>query len=258
MTKPTGADSPEPSSSRGQNHMHDRLVENFRVSKKMRPFVDRMRLRVKDFDRTDPARDSQFTHRGNQMMAILIKKKIPAAKAKRAINRTLEIAADHQLQRLRQKENQQDRARSARNVCRLILRLQELVEVIAKLSPVSKRKLNAIIAEHTLLFFDTETYADLIRAIADALVKLSPKSLPRRALDVIHPPGIAGIARSELVELWETMPAATRSLVEDEVRRSPAKRSAIKFFQQLVVLLNTHMPRANRWAKSNVRGRWRD
>ncbi len=252
ISKPTSTDSKRPSSSQGLDSTRDRLVETFRVSKKMRPFVGRMRLRVNDLDCSDPEMESRLTRCESQMMAILTKKNIPTSKAKRAVSQILEIAADHQLQRLRQKEDRQDRVRSARNVCKLILQLQALAEGIAKLPPVSKGKLNAIVADHTLVFFDTETYSDLIRAIADALVKLSPKSLAQRALDVIHPAGVAGAASSKLIELWEVMPAATRYLVEDEVRRSPAKRSVNKFFRQLIVLLNKHVPRANRWRLPTV------
>jgi hypothetical protein len=181
MTKPTGSDIQKSSSSREQERMHERLVTNFRVSKRMRPFVGRMRLRVKDFDRDDPARESEFTRCQKRMRAILAKKKIPIAEAKRAIDQTLEITADHQLQRLRHDDSRRDRLRSARNVRRLISRLRGLAAVIAKLPPVSKGRLNTIVAEHTAQFFDTETFTDLIRAIAGALAKLSPKRRAKEA-----------------------------------------------------------------------------
>ena len=140
----------------------DHLVKRVRVSKKMRPFAGRMRIRVSDLDLSDPATASEFERSCEKMAGILAKKKIPEAKAKRAIAETLEVAADHQLQGLRQKDSQRDRVRSAGDVGRLIARLDELAEAIAKLPPVSKKKLNAIVAEYTAQFFDTETFSWII------------------------------------------------------------------------------------------------
>jgi hypothetical protein len=48
----------------------------------------------------------------------------------------------------------------------------------------------------------------------------------------------------ELIELWEIMPAETRRAVEQAVRNSTVKRSAIKFLRRLVVLLNKFLPQA--------------
>jgi len=203
-------------------------------------------MRLKDFDRSDRIRNANFAYCEIEMRAILAKKKIADDKAKRAINKTLEIAADHQLQPLRQNKNLQDRLQSARNVRTLIKRLQELTEVIAKLPPVSRGKINAIVARHAAQFFDTETFADLIEATANTLATLSPRRRAQHALDVIDQPvvGVTGTAPSKLVELWETMSAETRRLVEEEVRHSTAPKSAVKFFRQLATLLNKHLPRA--------------
>jgi hypothetical protein len=150
MSKPPGSDD--------QECADDRLAKAFRVSKKMRPFAGRMRMRVDDLDLTDPAKASQLKSSREEMRSILWEKKIPAAEANRAIGQTLEAAADHQLQSLRQKDSQQDRVRSAGDVGALIARLQRLAETIAKLPPVSKKKLNAIVGEHSTQFFDTETF----------------------------------------------------------------------------------------------------
>ncbi len=212
----------------------------------MRPFVNRVRMRLKDFDRSDLIRNSNFACCESEMRAILAKKKIRDDKAAQAINQTLEIAADHQLQQLRQNKNRQDYLQSVRNVQTLIKRLQELAQAIDKLPPVAKGKLNAIVAVRAAQFFDTETYADLIEAVANTLAKLSPRRRAQHALDVIDQPvvGVTGTAPSKLVELWETMSAETRRLVEEEVRHSTAPKSAVKFFRQLATLLNKHLPRA--------------
>src|SRR5271156_7170496 len=162
--------------------------------------------------------------------------RIPKAKAKRAIAETLEVAADHQLQGLRQKDSQRDRVRSAGDVGRLIARLEELAQALAKLPPVSKKKLNAIVVEYTAQFFDTETFSPLICALADALPELGPKRRAQDVLNTIYRP-VAGIVRTsppELIELWESISAETRRQVEKEVRALAAKRSAVEFFRKLI------------------------
>jgi len=233
-------------SSGDQERADDRLVKAFRVSKKMRPFASRMGMRIDSLDLTDPARASQFERSREEMRSILAKKTIPEAKASRAIAQTLEAAADHQLRSLRQEDAQRDRVRSAGDVGRLIAHLQRLAETIAKLPPISKKTLNPIVTEHTAQFFDTETFAALIYALAEALPKLAPKRRAQDALDAIYKP-VAGAIRTsppELIELWEKMSAETRRQVEQEVRNSAAKRSTTKFLQQLVVALDQFSPHA--------------
>jgi hypothetical protein len=212
----------------------------------MRPFASRMRMRVNDLDLGDPATASQFERSCQKMASILAKKKIPEAMAKRAIAETLEVAVDHQLQSLRREDSQRDRMRSAGDVGRLIARLDELAQAIAKLPPVSKKKLNAIVAEYAAQFFDTETFSSFVCALADALPKLAPKRRAQVAVDVIDQP-IAGVIRTsppELIELWEIMPAETRRAVEQAVRNSTVQRSATKFLRRLVVLLDKFLPQA--------------
>jgi hypothetical protein len=232
--------------SANQAGAEDRVVKAFRVSKKMRPFAGRMRVRIGHLDLTDPATASQFERSREEMQSILAKKKIPAAKAGRAIAQTLEAAADHHLQSLRQKDDQRDRVRSAGDVDRLIVRLQSLAQAIAKLPPIAKKTLNAIVADHTAQFFDMETFAALIQALADALPRLSPKRRAQDVLDGIYQPvlGFIRTSPSELVELWDTMSAETRRQVEQEVRRSAPKRSATAFLRQLIVVLGRFLPQA--------------
>ena len=85
--------------------------------------------------------------------------------------------------------------RSVGDVGRLVARLEELAQALAKLPPVSKKKLNAIVAEYTAQFFDTETFSSFVCALADALPKLAPKRRARVAVDVIDRP-IAGVIRT--------------------------------------------------------------
>jgi hypothetical protein len=163
-----------------------------------------MRMRVSDLDLGDPATASQFERSCEKMASILAKKKIPEAKAKRAIAETLEVAADHQLQSLRRNDSQRDRMRSVGDVGRLVARLEELAQALAKLPPVSKKKLNAIVAEYTAQFFDTETFSSFVCALADALPKLAPKRRARVAVDVIDRP-IAGVIRTSPPRTYRAM-----------------------------------------------------
>ena len=217
-----------------------------------------MRIRVSDLDLSDPATASEFERSCEKMAGILAKKKIPEAKAKRAIAETLEVAADHQLQGLRQKDSQRDRVRSAGDVGRLIARLDELAEAIAKLPPVSKKKLNAIVAEYTAQFFDTETFSALIYALAAALPELGPKRRAQDVLNGIYQP-VVGIVRTsppELIELWESLSAETRRQVEKEVRALATKKSAVEFFRKLIDLLNRFLPQAKRGRLQTIQRRY--
>ena len=140
MSGPTNSRIQLPPGPEIQDRPEDRLVKNFRISKKMRPFVGRMRMRLKDFDWTKGAIAVQLKRNCEDMKGILAKKSIPEAKADHAIAQTLEAATDHQLQRLRQKQSHQNRVRSAGDVGKLIARLEELVEAIAKATAGLKEK----------------------------------------------------------------------------------------------------------------------
>jgi hypothetical protein len=53
MSGPTNSRIQLPPGPEIQDRPEDRLVKNFRISKKMRPFVGRMRMRLKDFEWTN-------------------------------------------------------------------------------------------------------------------------------------------------------------------------------------------------------------
>lgn len=63
-----------------QKGAEDRLVKAFRVSKKMRPFVARVRTRIDDLDLTDPERASKFESSCEEMRSILAIKESPKRK----------------------------------------------------------------------------------------------------------------------------------------------------------------------------------
>jgi len=242
MSDPTHPVVQAPANPKNQASADDRLIKNFRISQKMRPFAHRMRLRLNDLDLTDPATANQFESACDEMRKILLKKKISEAKANRAIARTLEAAADHQLDRSRR-----DVARKrSGDVTKLVARLEQLAIAVSKLSPQSKGVLNKVVAKHTKDFFDTETFSALVYAVGDALPKLSPRRWADEAGTVIcDEVKVAGIVRTaplELVTLWESMPSTTRIQVEQEVRRSPPCRSIAEFLRDLIALLEKFYP----------------
>jgi hypothetical protein len=182
------------------------------------------------------------------MRRILVKKKIPDAKIKRAIEETLAIAANYRLQAMRELDTRQDHSRSTDNAKRLIQRLTQLAAAISKLPPVAKGKLNAIVAAHTRQFFDSETFAAIIHNIMTVLPELAPRKHAQDAFDVIDQPvfGVIRTSSPEIIELWETIPAETRRRVEQKIRCAAAKTSANEFLRHLAVLVGRFLPRSRR------------
>jgi hypothetical protein len=208
---------------RDQQRTVDRLVKQFRVSKKMQPFIDRTRLRFKDLDLTDPARASEFERCSETMRGILAKKKISGSDADGILLQTFETAADHQLERLRRKRFVYDLERSKKDLGRLIKHIDRLADAISGLPPFSKGRLNKIIDEQNWRHFDTEMFSELIHAMLEALAILSPACAAHGARLVIsesfrasRDPAITRVVRTAppvIVELWQIIPAETRTQV---------------------------------------------
>jgi hypothetical protein len=225
---------------------NDRLVRPLRISRQMRPFVERMRLGRKNLDLSDPATALQFERKQDEMGRILAAAKVSSAKMKHAIERTINAAVDHRLQAMRQEDRKRDRLRSKDDADKLMKRLTELAAAIAKLPPTAKKKLNAIVVSHTEQFFDTETFVAIIDDIAAALPKLAPKKRAQDAFDVIDQPipEVVRTAPPEIIGLWETMSGGTRQQIELKIRRSVPKKSAVEFLRQPVLLLNRFSPQS--------------
>jgi len=131
MSDPTDSDVQLPASPENQVLNDDLLIKNFQISKKMRPFANRMQLRLKNLDWTNPATANQFESSRDEMKKILAKKKIPEAKANWATTQTLEAAADHQLDMLRRDMMH----KRSRDVTKLVALLERLASAVSKLSP---------------------------------------------------------------------------------------------------------------------------
>jgi hypothetical protein len=181
-------------------------------------------LRLEHFDVSDPKKKRLLMDARGEMMKILTRKKIRHDVAQRAVAQTLDIAADHQLEVLRRRQNLQDLARSQRDLTRLIKQFEHLKMAISKCSTVTKGKLNKIVANGDWRIFDTETFNELVGVITEGVSESSPACKSQKVITAINEkvrsgshPAIAKITRtapSALIELWETIPSETRTQVE--------------------------------------------
>jgi hypothetical protein len=213
-----------------------------------------MRMRSKDLDLTDPARASEFDRCGEIMKTILAKKRISRNDADRILALTFDAAADHQLERLRRDRFLHDLERSKKNLQRLIKHIERLAQAIAELPPISKGKLNKIIGKQNWRHFDTEMFSELIHAMLDALAILSPACAANKARLVIseslrasRDPVIMRVVRTAppvIIELWDTIPAETRTQVEGKVQRwrPPRRAEIIALLNHLLGLLKKYQP----------------
>jgi hypothetical protein len=258
----TGADMSGPESAHVapptmQRLLECRLRENFKIANQMKPYGNRLRFRLAYFDLADQDDKLRLENARREMTDILIKKKIPEEQAQRAVAEALDIAADHQLEALRRDRCLRDLNRSRGRLRRFIEQLDRLNQAISKLPPLAKGKLNKIATEQDWRNFDTETFTELIVAMTDALSESSPACTAEKVLAAMnekirsgtHPAvvQIVRTARPALIELWETIPAETRTQVEANLRNwaPPKRRPAIEFVNRLGALLETFRPQLN-------------
>jgi len=190
------------------------------------------------------------------MRNILTKKRISNKDADRIMALTFDAAADHQLESLRRDRCVADLDRSKKDLQRLIKQINHLAKAISVLPPISIGKLNKVIAKQNWHHFDTEVFFELINAMKDVMPSLSPacrandarsaiSETPRASRDL----AVAQIVRTAppaITELWEIIPAETRTQVEAEMQRwRPPKRHQVSsFLNFLVVLLVKYRPKA--------------
>lgn|SRR5215813_936725 len=234
----------------------NRLAARVRVSNEMESSAPRMRLRVnKHLDFTEPAAAHKINKAKQQMRAVLKKKSISAAAAGLAIKQALDVATNYQIEAVRLKQANQGRARAGENLRVLMGHIRRLSRAMAELSPVSKGKLSLLIVAKNWTEFDAEMFAELLYEMLDSLSQLSPKRFAdeasleiRECLAYSPDTTVTSYDRWETAprsELWECLPAATRSKVEEEFRawRPPTKAQATAFFDRLESLLERHSKR---------------
>ena len=217
----------------------ERLINRFRISAKMRPYVLRLRLSAGahfDFG-SDPSTAVEFTRCVEQMRAILIRRKVPVVDADRAILEILPIAFDHRLSRLRFKQRQIMKDHSQQAINQLTSSIGELRRQISPLPPSSlavlNRHLTAVLEQS--MIFDTEILIDVLDATAKALCQVSPRRRAEDAYSVI-------CRQPSLVNLWESIPAVTRVKVEALMQNRRPLTSLVAWLDTLRQLLDQERP----------------
>jgi hypothetical protein len=245
-----------------------RLVPNIRVSKRMKPFVNRMLLRLKDLDLSDPEAAARLDQAQEDMWSILKKRRISRTIANQIIAETLDAAVNHRLESLRRDQNLKDLAQANGNLNRLIKHAERLAQMLAKLSRPTKGKLNKIVAGLNWREFDTEVFAEFMHAILDVLSNVPASRFAADARSSISDSfrssndrvatKINRTAPPAIVELWDTIPGATRTRVESNLRAwaSVKKRSVVGFLVHLVALLKQDREKIGRGRHFAIEGRY--
>jgi hypothetical protein len=108
----------------------------------MKPFVNRMRLRLKDLDLTDPEAAARLDQAQEDMWSILKGMKTSRTVANQIIAETLDAAVNHRLESLRRDQNLKHLAQANSNLDRLIKHIEGLAQMLAKLPQSTKDELN--------------------------------------------------------------------------------------------------------------------
>ncbi|MFZ1885761.1 MAG: hypothetical protein WAU53_19700 [Rhodoplanes sp.] len=252
----------------GHQHRPVQLNGNFKVGSRMKPYANRLRLRLVHLDLADPKNKKRLEDAWRKMIDLLIKKKIREDVAQQAVAEALDIAADHQLEVLRRDQNLQELKRSKSDLRCLVKQLEVLVHAISRLPPRAKGKLNKIVAAQDWRNFDTEEFGELIHEIIRVLAKSSPACIADTALSAVteplrasRHPAVAQIARTAppaTLDLWETIPAETRTQVEAALRAwaAPTRRPAVEFFNHLIFLLEKFRPQSKKGRRRAIEGRY--
>jgi hypothetical protein len=268
MRKTVDPDSAPPVRPTVSRHPPSRLHENLKVDSRMKPYVNRLRLHVADLDLTDLNSKERLENARREMTELLIKKKVRKDLAQQAVAQAVDIAADHQLEALRRGQNLKELKRSENCLERLLEQLNALVHAMSKLPPLAKTKLDKIVVEQDWETFDTETFSELIHAMIHVLSKSSPAGIADRAPSAIIQPlraskhlafaQIIRTAPTAILDLWEVIPAQTRTRVEARLRMwmPPEQRATIKFFNRLVFLLENFRPRLKKGRRGAIEGRF--
>jgi len=145
-----------------------RLVPNIRASKRMKPFVNRMRLRIKDLDLTDPDAASRLDQAQADMWSILKGMKISRTVASQIIAETLDAALNHGLEGQRRDQNLKHLAQAKSSLDRLIKHVEDLAQNFTELPRSTKDELNKITTGLNWRQFDSEVFAEVMHALLEA------------------------------------------------------------------------------------------
>jgi hypothetical protein len=201
------------------------------LAKKMHPYVSRTKIKLRDLPITAELRQAK-----GEMLKVLIEKKIDPALARKAVDDTLDAAADHLLVRLRHEDLRTVQLYSLKCLDELIVIVERLANAVSALPPDSKGALNlnlAVLGKDG--HFDTEIFFGLIDRLLAQLPKLSPQARASKALDVIVNEG------ETLRGSWEAMPASTRLNTERKIGTLRSKAS-LELLRLLPKILNNCRP----------------
>jgi hypothetical protein len=162
-----------------------RLHPRFTISPKMRPYLARLRVRAADFDGREIADEQQYQQRRADMIAILSKKRIPLAAARRAVAETLDAAARFQFRELQREPIDAMRRSTVEHLSEMIGNLRKIVKAISSFPPTERGKLNSVVQSRRAEFFDTETFNTILEEIMAMLPGLSPKRWADEALNAL-------------------------------------------------------------------------
>jgi hypothetical protein len=230
----------------------NRLLPQFRISAAMQPYVLRIRLRGLDFDfGSDPEAAVAFTKCIGGMRQILLKRRISAIAADRAILKTLEAAIDFQLTDLRHRSLKTIEAYSYRTLDHLIRELRQLSHAIGQLPPTSKgilnRRASALIEQRP---FDSDVFIQIFEKIIAVVPELAPRKLAGNILSLVKSEQ-TGDRRPPIIDRWESMPATTRVKIEELVQAVPS-RSLARWLDNLADLLEQERPARKRGAPRSL------
>jgi len=268
MSKRVETDGPPTARPTIRGHRPGRLHENFKVAGRMKLYVNRLRLQVADLDVTDPSSKQRLENARREMTDLLINKKVRKDLARQAVAQALDIAADYQLEALRREQNLKELKRSQSTLERLLEQLDALVHAMSKLSPSAEGKLNKIVAGQDWKNFDSEIFSELIHAIINALSTSAPMCIAERARSAIIEPlraskhlAVVQIVRTAppmILDLWEGIPAQTRTQVEAGLRTwvPPRQRPMAKFLNRLIFLLEKFRPQLKKGRRRAIEGRF--
>jgi hypothetical protein len=209
------------------------------VSVRMHPYVHRVRLRIGCGFDPDPTSEKA-------MRKILRRRGVRGERAKTAVHDMLQAALDHQLAQVRNDQHRKEALHSHKVIDRLISCLEELRRRIVKLPPRSRALINQRLQPSV---FDTETFIDVLTAVANALTEVPPKRLADEARAVIEQPlptfkklDVRPISPEEtsplILDLWVSLPAVTRIAVERAIRSKRAPESLSDWLRTLSELLD--------------------
>ncbi len=111
------------------------------LAKKMLHYVSRIKIKSRDLPNSAELRQAK-----GEMLKILIEKKIDSALARKAVDDTLDAAADHRLARLRHEDLRTVQQYSLKCLDELIVIVERLANAVSALPPDSKGALNLNLA----------------------------------------------------------------------------------------------------------------